>query len=297
MAPTPEELEAIADPAERARLATELLAEYQSLITRVAQIRRQAVADLRAAGLSYAEVGKRLGLTRGRIAQLRTASIEREFFGGPAVTIATPLRATGAGAALVAPEDVEAAVVLTAFLNGADLTTELQHVSPRGAIDLTPAALVVICGPKSSPVVRLLVARDPLFAFAADASGRWSIADRSTGHVHASPIDADPTADRDVAYVARLPRPGGGQPIIVIAGVHAVGSLGAASYLADATNLRDLHRAVGSRPFSMVVESQFSRSPLATLTARAVAEPRPHHPQQRPAAPAAPRDARRRAAG
>jgi hypothetical protein len=245
-------------------------------VTRIAQIRRQAVAELRAAGLSYAEVGKQLGLTRGRIAQLRTATMEREFFGGPAVTIATPLRATSAGAPLVAQEDVEAAMVLAGSLNAADLATELQHISPKGAIDLSPDALVVICGPKSSPVVKLLIARDPHLTFAADAAGRWSITDRTSGRVHSSPIDADPAADRDIAYVARLPRPGGGQPIVVIAGIHAIGSLGAATFLTDATNLRTLYRTVGSRPFSMVVESQFSRSPLATLSARTAVEPRPH---------------------
>lgn len=244
----------------------------------MARVRRHAVVELRAGGLSYAEVGKRLGLTRGRIAQLKTGSVEREFFGGSAVTIATPLRATAEGRPRLAQEDVEAAMVLARCLNAADLAPTLQHISPKGAIDLSPDALVAICGPKSSPVVKLLIARDPLFRFDADDAGRWSITDRSSGWVYASPMDADPETDRDFAYMARLPRPGGGSPIIVIAGIHAIGSLGAASYLADATNLRDLHRTVGSRPFTMVVESQFSRTPLATLSARAAVEPRRHDP-------------------
>ncbi len=246
-------------------------------MTRLALIRRQALAELRAGGLSYAEVGKRLGLTRGRIAQLMTGAVEREFFGGAAVTIATPLRArAGADRPLVAQEEAEAAAVLKRFLNAADLATELQHISPNGAIDLSPDALVAICGPTSSPVIKLLIAKDPLFEFGPDDGGGWNITDRSTARVHSSPIDTEPHADRDLAYVARLPRPAGGRPIIVIAGIHAIGSLGAATYLTDATNLRNLHRIVGQHPFSMIVASQFKRSPLAVLSARAAVEPRPH---------------------
>jgi hypothetical protein len=277
MANTPEELSAIADPAERARLATELLAEHQSLVARLAQIRRQAVAELRASGLSYAQVGQRLGLTRGRIQQLSIGTVEREFFGGPAVTIATPLRATVEGRPLVAQEDVEAAMILTRFLNAADIATELHHISPSGELDVSPPAIVAICGPKSSPTVQALIAADPLFDFRTDEAGRWSISDRESGQAYASPIDDDASADRDFAYVARLPRPDSGAPLVVIAGIHAIGSLGASRYLADPTNLRRLHRAVGAHPFSMIVESQFSRSPLTTLLTHAAVEPRAHH--------------------
>jgi transcriptional regulator with XRE-family HTH domain len=269
-------LSAIADPAERARLASELLAEHQSLVVQLAKIRRQAVAELRASGLSYAQVGQRLGLTRGRIAQLTTGSVEREFFGGSAITIATPLRATTEGRPLVAQEDVEAAMLLTRFLNAADLATELQHISPGGELDLSPDGLVAICGPKSSGTVQELIAADPVFDFSPDDDARWIITDRTSGHTYASPIDEHPTADRDFAYVARLPRTHGRQPILVIAGVHAVGSLGAAAYLTNLPNLRKLHSAVGARPFSMIVESRFIRSPLATLSARAAVEARTH---------------------
>ncbi|MGI9098056.1 MAG: sigma factor-like helix-turn-helix DNA-binding protein [Solirubrobacteraceae bacterium] len=274
---TPEELSAIADPAERARLATELLAEHQSLVIRLAQIRRQAVAELRASGLSYAQVAERLGVTRGRIAQLKTSTLEREFFAGPMVTIATPLRATHESRPLVAQEDVEAAMMLTRFLNAADVATKLQHISPTGEIDLSPDALLAICGPKSSTAVQRLITADPLLEFRTDDAERWTIIDRASGMVYSSPIDDDPAADRDFAYVARLPRADSEHPILVIAGIHAIGSLGAASYLADAANLRKLHRAVGKRPFSMIVESQFTRSPLATLSARLAVEPRTHH--------------------
>lgn len=92
------EVAAINDPAERARVATQRISEHQRAVNRLAAIRREAIAELRAAGLSHAEVAAAMGITRGRAAQLQRTRfpIEREFFGSDAVTITTPLRSTSA---------------------------------------------------------------------------------------------------------------------------------------------------------------------------------------------------------
>ena len=201
---------------------------------------------------------------------------EAGFFGGTVVTIATPLRQTPAGRPLVAQEDVEAAMVLARFLDAANITTDLQPISTTGELDVTSPALVAICGPKSSSVIRQLIATDPVLAFSSDGDDRWRIIERSSGQVHASPMDDDPNADRDVAYLARLSRPAGAAPMLVVAGVHAIGSLGAMTYLTATANLRDLHRTVGDHPFSMVIESQFTRAPLKTLSARPRTQPSIH---------------------
>jgi hypothetical protein len=278
---TPEEIAEIAeiaDPAERARAAGQLLAEHQSAVSQLARVRKQAIAELRANGLSYAQVGKELGLTRGRIAQLRTTTIEQQFFGTPVVTIATPLRATSAGRPLVAQEDAEAALVLARFLDAADIATDMQHISTAGELDLSAPALVAICGPKSSQIIQQLIGTDPDFEFTADADGRWRIIERSSGRVYASPLDDDPEAEHDVAYVARLSPPGGTSDVLVVAGVHAIGSLGAMQYLTTAANLRELHRTVAHHHrFSMVIESQFAPSRLKILSARALTKPKIHN--------------------
>lgn len=266
-------VEAIGDPAERARAATELLSRYQAAVNRLARIRRRAIAELRAEGLSYSQVGEALGVTRGRVAQLRMAAnlIEQAFFGGPAVTIATPLRIAGAGRTVIAQEDFEAAMLLARFLDGLDIETSQAQVATDGTIDFAPDALVVICGPKSSPVVRQLIAADPALDFSPDESGRWAVADRTSGRVFSSPIDEDPPADEDYAYVARLRRPDG-RPFILIAGIHAIGSLGAVHYLTQPGNLHALQTAAGPYRFSAVVHSAFTRSPLA-ITASDLALP------------------------
>jgi hypothetical protein len=70
--------------------------------------------------------------------------------------------------------------------------------------------------------------------------------------------------------------PGGLCGFRVIAGVHAIGLLGAVEYLTTMSNLRELHRAVAGRAFSIVIESQFQRSPLRTTAAEAKTEPKIH---------------------
>jgi hypothetical protein len=272
-----DEVEAISDPAARARLATELLTTHQGIVTRLARIRRQAIAELRAAGLSYAQVAEALGVSRGRIAQLRTQrAIEQDFFGGPAVTIITPLRTAGIERPVIAHEDFEAAMTLSRFLEAADIQVAHGQVAPNGDLDLSPDGLVAICGPKSSKVMDSIIATDPLYRYAPDPSGRWRILDRASGQEFSSPIDADPAAEADIAYLARLSRLDDPRAFLVIAGVHAVGSLGAVHYLTQPAILLELHRTVGAKPFSMVVSSTFTRSPLRILTSEPLVPPRLH---------------------
>jgi transcriptional regulator with XRE-family HTH domain len=272
-----DEVEAISDPAARARRATELLNSHQGIVARLARIRRQAIAELRAAGLSYAQVADALGVSRGRIAQLRTQrAIEQEFFGGPAVTIITPLRTAGIERPVIAHEDFEAAMTLGRFLEAADIQVSHGQVAPNGDLDLSPDGLVAICGPKSSKVMEAIIATDPLYRYAPDPSGRWRILDRASGQEFRSPLDTDPTAETDIAYLARLPRPDDQRSFLVIAGVHAIGSLGAVQYLTQPAALAELHHTVGTKPFSMVLSSSFTRSPLRILNSEPLAPPRLH---------------------
>jgi hypothetical protein len=273
-----EQVEAITDPAARARAATELLGKHQEIVTKLARIRRRAINDLRAQGLSHAQVGSALGLTRGRIAQLHTAghAIEQDFFGGTSITIITPLRAAaGLDRPLVAQEDAEAAALLGRLLDSLDIDTSSANVSPAGEIDLSPDGLIAICGPKSSPTMREIIATDPVLDYSPDPAGRWRLVDRVTGAEYTSPIDNGTDASRDIAYFARLQRPDG-RPFLVIAGVHAIGSLGVVAYLSDTDRLRSLHNAVGGGEFSMVIGCSFTRTPLKVLSTEAITEPRPH---------------------
>lgn len=222
-----------------------------------ARLRREAIEELRSQGFSFAAVAEAIGVSRARVAQLRTAGPppERAFLGSDTLTIAIPARPVdGRAHPVVAAEDLQAAEALGAFARTVGLETKVVHIPPDGRIPLDAKELVVICGPKNSPDVRALLDQNPQHDIRDQRDGTWAIIDRGSGEVFASPLDERPDAREDVAYVARVPRPGHAGTVLHVAGIHAIGSLGAVHYLSE--NLPDLHRQVGDAPFSLVVRSR-----------------------------------------
>ena len=61
---------AIPDPRRRARELSRLVAERQALLTDLGRLRRETIAELRAGGLTRAQVAEVLGVSPGRVAQL-----------------------------------------------------------------------------------------------------------------------------------------------------------------------------------------------------------------------------------
>ena len=64
---------AIDDPIERARTLSRLLTEYQAVVTNASKLRRQAIEEALASGMTQDQVAKAVGLTPGRISQMRKA--------------------------------------------------------------------------------------------------------------------------------------------------------------------------------------------------------------------------------
>ncbi|MER5650766.1 UTRA domain-containing protein [Streptosporangium sp. NPDC002524] len=65
------EVSGLSDPIERARVLSRLITEEQGLVAEAAKMRRQAIAEARDSGMSLEEVGTRLGVSPGRISQMR----------------------------------------------------------------------------------------------------------------------------------------------------------------------------------------------------------------------------------
>src|SRR5574341_393174 len=61
----------ITDPIERARTVSRLMTESQGLVTEAAKIRRRAIAEAREGGMTLDEIARQLGVTPGRISQMR----------------------------------------------------------------------------------------------------------------------------------------------------------------------------------------------------------------------------------
>ncbi len=124
---------------------------------------------------------------------------------------------------------------------------------PEGGWLAPDVDVVAICGPKSSPTIAQVLEADALLRFEQEDDADWFIADRATGETWRSGMDQAPNRAADVAYVGRTPHDGG--YLLVIAGVHAIGSLGAVTWLRE--HLAELHSTTEGKAFGMVIGSTY----------------------------------------
>lgn len=177
---------------------------------------------------------------------------ERALFGTNRVTVAAPLRRIpGRSLPVISFEDVLASERLTRLLTTLGLDIRLLRIPPDGRWQLPTHDTVAICGPKSSPVIAEAIASDPFLRFDPDPTGRWTIQERDGSCGYSSPMDDSTSSWSDMAYVGRLDFRG--SDLLVIAGIHALGSVGAVDYLSRQS--ASLYAAVGTKRFSLVVRS------------------------------------------
>lgn len=68
---TLEQITAVADPIERARVISRAIAAEQRTITELARLRREAIAEAQSAGMRQDEIARRLGVSPGRVSQMK----------------------------------------------------------------------------------------------------------------------------------------------------------------------------------------------------------------------------------
>lgn len=262
-----------ADPLRQAQLAGELIAMYQQRSVELARVRKEAIN--RAAeqqNMSFSAIAAQLGLTRGRITQIRQSAppVERAFFGVGPVTVAVPLRLVpGRALPVISSEDAAASERLGKVLSAYAFQVQNYRI-PSDGIWSPRGDTVAICGPKSSRITAEAIASDPFMDFQPDDHGRWIISERDGSRVYRSSMDSEEHAWKDMAYVGRFDYRG--QNLIIIAGIHALGSLGAIDYLSR--SLPELYAAVGTREFSMVVHSEHDGERV--LRSEPICAPRVH---------------------
>jgi hypothetical protein len=240
------------DPLRRGRRATELLTRYNQLAAELARIRRHAIECARTdLDMKDKDIAPEVGLTKSRLSQLmKTApAAERLFYGHGPVSISVPFRyqTTDRERPLIAAEDAEAADQLAELLHSLSFVVTRRQIEPEQAA-LPDGDAVVVCGPKSAPVGAHLLEADPALRMVQSGS-RWWVEEVGTGVRHGSPADEPTPQTGDIAYLARHIR--NGRVVVHIAGIHTIGSLGAAHFLAN--NLAALFTMTGDASCSMVI--------------------------------------------
>jgi hypothetical protein len=265
----------ITDHSIRARAAADLMAELQAGVVETARMRRESIAWLRSNGYSMADVARLMGVSRARVAQLKDAGPppERIFLGIDRVQVAVPQRP--GKREYVALEDSATGQQLVTLAHSMQLVADVEYIPTTGELDLDRDSLIIVCGPKTSPVTAAALAADPRLSFEVISDGRWVLTDRRTGQQFTSPSDdlSEPKP-ADVAYFGRLPRPDGAGTFLLIAGVHAIGSLGVAAYLTE--NIAELYGQVTTQQFSMVISSTFDAKNKKVTSTRAMTPPLLH---------------------
>ncbi|MFF9910676.1 sigma-70 family RNA polymerase sigma factor [Streptomyces sp. NPDC013457] len=260
---------AMQDHALRVKAAVDLMGELQAAVVETSRMRKESIAWLRDHGHSMADVAKLMGVSRARVAQLRDAGPppERVFLGTGPVQVLVPMRP--GEREYVALEDSSTGQKLVALAHQLQLEGDLGYISTSGEIDLNREDLIVVCGPKTSPVTAAALQSDPRLSFETLPDGRWALIEMDSGKTYTSPSDdpGSPTSS-DVAYLGRLPRPDGQGTFLLIAGVHAVGSLGVAHFLME--HLADLYQQAGTAEFSMVIGCDYEPGTKAITDSRAI---------------------------
>lgn len=157
------------DPVRRGQRATELITLYQQRATELARLRREAIEEAHRAGLSFTEIAQLLGVTKGRISQIRTNAppAERAFFGVGPVAVGIPRPAENDDERDHVHFDVsyqatqQRVEVDLARLSMASTRFEIEPDTE----DVPAGDAVVICEPEAAPVARRLLAADKALGF------------------------------------------------------------------------------------------------------------------------------------
>lgn len=243
----------------RARTTHAWMAEVNEVGTELAQMRRDALAELVAENWTHKDLGDMLGMTRARIGQLLSAGPrpERALFGTGQLTVAigqkregpkrSPVTTPVISGPMAAAWDL---IVRTASDYGLDVVKDPIPPENGDKLRLNRPNLIVLGSPRVLRLMEQVLHADRNLGFGME-DGLWHLTER--GRILRSPSDEGELAD--YAYLGRLPRTDGRGTFLYMAGIHAMGTLGAATYLTS--NIEELYAQVKTRRWSVLVECHY----------------------------------------
>lgn len=259
----------------RAKESNQRVKEYTELVSESSRERRETLDDLIKRGYSRRQLADLLGVSVSRVGQLIKSGPkpERALLGRGAVTIAIGGKHEGgrdgdatAPKAVTSTESSQAADLIASTCKDYGLDCERREiVPPPGMVDLNRANLIVIGSPRILPIVGQVLGSDPNLDFDHDDGG-WYLVDRTTASTYRSPSDQG--EPRDFAYLGRVPRPDGKGTFFYLAGIHAMGTLGAAHHLAD--HIEELYAQVKTRRWSTLVATTYDPETRAVTKTEAL---------------------------
>lgn len=259
-----------ADATTRAIRATELAAYHQDVVAELSRIRREALNELVAEGKTHRELGLLLGVTPARIGQLLSSSSgpkpERALLGTGALTIAVGGKPEGPRTNPSTVMSVEATKARDLIADAAvclEFTVTHETVDPPGMVNLNRLNLIVLGSPRLLPFVAQVLEADSNLGFGSGAQG-WYLTAGDT--IYRSPIDHGEPAD--YAYIGRLPRPDSKGTFLYLAGIHAMGTLGAAAYLTG--NIAELYQQVKNKRWSVLIECRYDPDTRVILSTESI---------------------------
>jgi hypothetical protein len=242
----------------RAQRAHQLVGYLQEAGAEVSRIRREALEQLVHDGSKQHELAALLGVTRARVGQLLTSGprAERALLGTSALTVAVGGKWEAGKtqpSAVISAESLAAYHLIADAAATYNLAADYEVVPPPGMVALNRPDLIVLGSPRLLPLVGQVLEADSHLGFAASASGVWHLVEHDTGTLYRSPSDRNEPAD--YGYIGRLPRPDGRGTFLYAAGIHAMGTLGAAHYLTG--HIEELYQQVKQRRWSTLIECRY----------------------------------------
>jgi hypothetical protein len=260
---------------ERAKGATDLIGSLQEVIGEVSVLRHGALEELTAGEkTAVKDLAKQLGMVPSRLYALLSAGVktERALFGTGPITVAVgakvETRPEGTGGEKVPASPVvslaagDAYEMIAETVRGYGLKVTREVVLPMSLLNLDRANLVVITSPRLIPIVGLVMQQaDKNLGFDRDDDG-WFLLDRATGTLYRSPADSGENSD--YGYIGRLPRPNSKGSFLYVAGIHAMGTLGATHYLTH--HVAELYKQVKTGCWSALVKTSYDADKKITGT-------------------------------
>lgn len=255
-----DEIRQVSDPLARAKAALDAQTHELQVVAELGRIRREALDVLLKGGMKQVDIAKALNISRSRMSQLVTSGPgpERALIApqariGTIVTIAVvQKRETEQTRPALLMSTRDAVAKLDRLVNKMDLETQIDAIPEAGTVDLNRDNLVVLVGPRISPLIAQAITADPVVRWGQDTNGHWFLTDTRTGIEYHSDFD-EKDADNDsprtcFAHIGRIERPDRRGSFLYLSGAHGPGTAGAVEVVChNITGLWDqVHRNLWS---------------------------------------------------